>query len=325
MKNPTISIIIPAYNAEKTILATIASVQKQTFTDWELIVINDGSVDKTLEVLNTIKEPRMQVYSYTNGGVSVARNLGINHASGEYIAFLDADDLWTPDKLEMQLEALKQNPEADVVYSWAYYLYEQKNLIKPSQPIYFQGDVFADLLIGDFIISCSNCLITKQAIEAVGEFDPEVPGAADWDYWLRLAKDWQFVVVPKYHVYYRFSLESMQSNVEFMERCCLKVIDKGFQIAPIELQSLKNQSLANTFKYLAHLLLTRVKTIEAAKEALLKLSMAVRLHLPILIDGWTIKLFIKAMLMWLIPYHVLNNIRASISRFSSFSIAAIND
>jgi glycosyltransferase involved in cell wall biosynthesis len=297
---PTISVIVPAYNAEQTILETITSVQQQTFSDFELIVINDGSTDRTLELLNTVKDARLKIFAYPNGGVSVARNRGITQASGEFIAVLDADDLWTADKLELQLAALQQHPEAGVAYSWAYYMDEQGTSSQPSEPVYFQGNVYAQLLVNDFVVSCSNCLIRRQAVESVGEFDPEVAGAADWDYWLRLGLYWPFVVVPKHQVYYRISSGSMQSNVDFMERCNLRVIEKGFQAALPEMQSLKNQSIANTYRYSAHLYLTRVATTEAAKLATQKLWMAIRLYPPILRESWSRNLLIKALVIRLI-------------------------
>ena len=108
----TISVIVPAYNAEKTVLETITSVLNQTFSDFELIVVNDGSTDRTLELLSTVKDHRLKIFSYPNGGVPVARNRGLSHATGDFIAFLDADDLWTPDKLELQLATLQQHPDA---------------------------------------------------------------------------------------------------------------------------------------------------------------------------------------------------------------------
>ena len=129
---PTISIVIPAYNAERTILETIKSVQKQTFSDFEIIVINDGSTDRTLELVLSVEEPRLKIFSYQNGGVSVARNRGISHATGEFIAFLDADDLWTSDKLELQLAGLKQHPEAGIAYSWTYNMSEKRTTASSS-------------------------------------------------------------------------------------------------------------------------------------------------------------------------------------------------
>ncbi len=311
---PTISVIVPAYNAEKTILETITSVLNQTFTDFELLVINDGSTDRTLELLSTVKDQRLKIFSYPNGGVSVARNRGITHASGEFIAVLDADDLWTVDKLELQLAALQEHPEAGLAYSWAYYMDEQGKSIQPSEPVYFEGNVYAQLLVNDFVVSCSNCLMRRQTIDSVGEFDQEVAGAADWDYWLRVALQWPFVVVPKHQVYYRVSVGSMQSNVEFMERCNLRVIEKGFQAAPPEMQSLKNQSLANTYRYSAHLYLTRVASADGAKQAAQKLWMAIRLYPRILRDSWTRNLLIKALLMRVISPKVSRNLLQFVSK-----------
>ncbi|MGA9380619.1 MAG: glycosyltransferase family A protein, partial [Phormidium sp.] len=115
---PLISVIIPAFNSEKTIRETIESVLHQTFSDFELIVINDGSTDAILEIVTSIKDPRIKVFSYPNTGVAASRNRGFSHSCGEFIAFLDADDLWTADKLEAQLKALQENPQAAVAYSW---------------------------------------------------------------------------------------------------------------------------------------------------------------------------------------------------------------
>jgi len=102
---PLIS-VIPAYNAEHTILKTPVC-SRTNFSNFELIVINDGSTDRTLEILNRIVDTRLKIFSYENGGLPVARNRGIIHATGEFIAFIDADDLWTSDKLELQLAALQ--------------------------------------------------------------------------------------------------------------------------------------------------------------------------------------------------------------------------
>ena len=117
-KVPTVSVVIPAYNPERTILETVESVLHQTFSDFELIVINDGSTDRTLDLLQTVQDSRLKIFSYSNGGLALARNRGISHAQGAYISFIDADDLWTIDKLELQLEALKQHPDMGVAYSW---------------------------------------------------------------------------------------------------------------------------------------------------------------------------------------------------------------
>ncbi|BDA75649.1 Glycosyl transferase, family 2 [Calothrix sp. PCC 7716] len=308
----TISVIIAAYNAEKTILETIESVQKQTFTDFELIIINDGSCDKTVEIINSVNDPRIKLFSYSNGGVSISRNRGISHATAEYIAFLDADDLWTEDKLELLLAALQKNPQAGLAYSWASYMDEDGTSIKPAPPVYLQGNVYAELLVYDFIVTGSS-LIRKEAIDTVGGFDVTLKGAEDWDYWLRLALKWDFVVVPKHQLLCRQTSGSLTSKVETMEKCNLEVINRGFTAGSAKIQFLKNKSLANTYRYSAHLYLTKVGTAEAAQKALGKLLQAVILYPKIVLDVWAIKLLIKALLILVISLKVSFNILKGIS------------
>jgi glycosyltransferase involved in cell wall biosynthesis len=313
----TISVIIAAYNAEKTILETIQSVQTQTFTDFELIIINDGSRDQTVEIVNSINDPRIKLFSYPNGGASISRNRGISHATGEYIAFLDADDLWTDDKLELLLAALQKNPQAGLAYSWASYMNEDGTSIKPAPPVYLEGNVYAELLVYDFIVTGSS-LIRKQAIDAVGEFDTTLKGAEDWNYWLRLALNWDFVVVPKHQLLCRQTPGSLTSKVETMEKCNLEVINRGFEAGSAEIQFLKSKSLANTYKYSAHLYITKVGTTEAALKSLHKLSLAVRLYPKILFDTWAIKLLIKALLILVISPNISNQL---VQIFSKISVA----
>lgn len=249
---PTISIIIPAYNAEKTIVATLNSVQNQTFSDWEAIVIDDGSTDRTIQIVNELNDPRIQVFSYPNAGVAETRNRGLMKARGDYIAFLDADDLWTPDKLELQLRALQDHPEAGVAYSWNYYQYENPADSYADKSQRFEGNVYADLLIKNFLQNGSNPLVRKEAIASVGLFDPTIKSCEDWDYYLRLARNWPFVLVPKVQVIYRQSLNSVSSNIEVMEDYLLLLINRTFESVPPELKPLKKQSISWVYKYVAH-------------------------------------------------------------------------
>ncbi|MFB2938274.1 glycosyltransferase family 2 protein [Aerosakkonemataceae cyanobacterium BLCC-F154] len=297
-----ISVIIPAYNAEKTILETIQSLQKQTFSDFEIIVINDGSIDGTLELLHSINEPRLKVFSYPNGGLPVARNRGINHATGEYITFIDADDLWTPDKLADQLAALQEHPEAGVAYSWTAFIDENSEFLYAWEPIYYQGDVYPTLLLRNFISSGSNILVRREFIDAAGRFDPELKSAEDWDYYIRLAARCQFVLVPKYQILYRRSSGSMTSKVDVMERYIVAVTERAFQQAPEKYQELKNQSLAYTYRFLSQLCIAHVMNYQGIKQASQKLQKAITLFPKILLERQTIRLVLKVGLMRLIPY-----------------------
>ena len=108
MSLPDVSVVVPTYNAAETLLETIESVRRQTLSAIELIVIDDGSTDDTSRLLGTVHDPRLQVFSYPNAGIAAARNRGLERARGEFVSFIDADDLWTADKLELQLEALRR-------------------------------------------------------------------------------------------------------------------------------------------------------------------------------------------------------------------------
>lgn len=247
-----ISVIIPIYNAEDTILETVESVRQQTFVDWEIVAIDDGSTDRTLELLFDIQDERIKIFSYENSGVAIARNKGIAHASGEYIAFLDADDLWTPNKLESQLAALQANPEAGVAYSWTYDLYSDRSSEKvlfPCESIYFSGNVHSQLLIKNFLTSGSNPLIRSKAIESVGEFDPACVPCEDWDFYLRLAAYCPFVLVPEHQILYRQSSNSGSSKVEAVRKGGLLTIQKAYLSASPELQYLKKQTMAFFYQY----------------------------------------------------------------------------
>ncbi|MCJ8280869.1 MAG: glycosyltransferase family 2 protein, partial [Rivularia sp. ALOHA_DT_140] len=119
---PKVSVIIPAYNAMGFLPETLESVLQQTFTDFEILIINDGSSDDIVEWASKISDSRVRLITQINQGVSAARNTGIRNSQGEYIAFLDADDLWEPTKLEKQVNCLKANPGVGLVYTWTTFI-----------------------------------------------------------------------------------------------------------------------------------------------------------------------------------------------------------
>ncbi|MCT7970923.1 glycosyltransferase family 2 protein [Laspinema olomoucense] len=319
---PKISVIIPAYNAEATILETIDSVLKQTFTDFELLVINDGSQDNTQTVVESISDSRVRVISYPNGGVCVARNRGIFLAKGELIAFLDADDLWTLDKLEKQYTALQEHPEAGVAYSWTCFMditdSQTPPTFLPSLEYQWTGNVYKNLLVQDFIHSGSNTLMRREAIASVGEFDQTCAGCADWDYWLRLAAKWPFVVVKKCQIFYRRMPGSMSSKVEVMEREALIAMEKAYKAAPPELQHLKTLTFTNFHKYCAELYLQRSQDRDAMVKAQKHVKAAIALQPSLIIGDRTfqkilVKLLIKKLLPKPLANYLFHSIRKSLS------------
>jgi GT2 family glycosyltransferase len=190
----------------------------------------------------------------------VTRNRGISLASGDYIAFIDADDLWTPDKLESQFKALQANPQAAVAYSWTNHIDESSQFSRTGSHMTVSGNVYAKLLLANFLENGSNPLIRRQALTTVGGFDETLIAAEDWDMYLRLAAHYHFVAVPSPQILYRISIDSMSSNVYKQEKESVKVIKKAFIQAPKFLQHLKKQSLANLYKYLTF------KTLEGDPE-----------------------------------------------------------
>ena len=246
-----ISVIVPVFNGELTIQETINSILNQTFENIEVIISNDGSTDSTLEIVSNISDSRIKILSYPNAGVSASRNRGISQAKGEYISFMDADDLWTPDKLELQWQALQDNPQAAVAYSWTDYIDESSKFLKSGRRIKVNGDAFSKLLVTNFLENGSNPLISKKALEKVGGFDELLPVAEDKDMWLRLAANYEFVCVEKPQILYRSSMNSLSSNLKNMEATSLKVIERAFSYPKAyQFQHLKKQTISEFYKYL---------------------------------------------------------------------------
>jgi len=249
---PLISVIIPVYNGEKTIQATIQSVQQQTYPNLEIIVINDGSTDCTITVIEALADTHIRLFSQSNSGQAMSRNYGATMANGEYLSFLDADDLWTPEKLIDQYQALQSVPQAMVAYSWTDHIDEQGNFLRHGPQLSFTGNVLRQLIYSDFIGSGSNILVQRSAFLNIGGFEASLPPAEDWDCWLRLAKHYPFAVVPKPQILYRVSSQSSSFNIWRMERSSLKVIERTFHDLPSPLQPLKTICLGHRYKYLTY-------------------------------------------------------------------------
>lgn len=300
---PLISVIIPVYNAENTIRETIESVLKQTFSDFELIVINDGSTDSTLDILCQIDDPRLKVYSYPNAGPNRSRNCGMSYACGKYVSFIDADDLWTGDKLEAQLRALEQNPEAAVAYSWTDCIDESGKFLRPGSHLTINGNVYEHLLLWDLLENGSNPLICREAFLEVGGFDELLPAGQDWDFYIRLAAKYEFVCVPSVQILYRVSGNSLSAQVFRLESALLQVIEKAFQQSPESLKYLKRYSLANIYKYLTY------KALEGYEKRLsgfigLKFLCFAIINEPSLLKrkSMILQLFIKSIVLIILPY-----------------------
>ena len=250
MNSPQISVIIPCYNAEATIHETIASILEQTFTDFEIIIINDGSIDNTLQVINQFSDERIQVFSFANSGPQKSRNRGIEIARGDYISFIDADALWTPDKLASQVQSLQASPNAALAYSWTDLINEHGQFVKCGRHSKIENHVFEQLIKDDFIASGSNPLIKAEALRAVGGFDEAILAGQDWDMWLTLAAEYQFVVVPKVQILYRkfTSHRSWSDDFERQAKGHLQVMNKHLNVREHSINQ-KRVCFASRYRY----------------------------------------------------------------------------
>ncbi|MBG1266594.1 glycosyltransferase [Nostoc sp. WHI] len=297
-----ISVIIPTYNSEKTIKETIESVLNQSFTSFELIIINDGSQDSTIEVITQIQDSRIKVFSYPNAGGNVSRNRGLHHAVGEFVSFLDADDIWTTDKLQSQLNALQENLSAKVAYSWTDYIDENSEIVLSGTHFTANGDVYEKLLVTNFLENGSNPLICRKSLIALGGFDESLGAAQDWDMWLRLACKFNFVCVPSVQILYRITANSVSSNLVRQENASLQVLKKAYEQRPSALKSSWNISLTNLYKYLTCKALqkpfNRQKSLTAAKFLCnYFLNDSLRFHRII----FTLKLLLKIIIILIVP------------------------
>jgi len=242
---PKVSVIIPVYNAEKFISETIESVVAQTYPDWEIIAVDDGSTDKTPEILKEYAKKlpkKVRVIAQKNSGVSIARNNAIAVAKGEYIAFLDHDDLWMPEKLEKQVKLLDSNKALGLVYSDSHQIDGEGNLkgdtifhsVKP-----FRGNVFNELLCINFI-PCLTAMVRKEVLDKVGPFNPRYKVAEEYDLFLKIAERWPVDFIEQPLAKYRFHAGSFSKNVDIS-------VDEDFQIMEYWLK--KKPHLKKELKY----------------------------------------------------------------------------
>ena len=321
---PLISVVIPVFNGERTIQETIESVLNQTCSDFEIIVINDGSQDSTLQIVSNISDPRLRVLTYPNAGLAVSRNRGITEATGEYVAFLDADDLWTPDKLEAQLNRLQENPKAAVAYSWTDFIDESGGFVRPAAHFTISGNVFTRLLLTNFLDNGSNPLICRQALIEVGGLDESLKAAEDWDLYLRLAARYPFVVVTSPQVLYRVSEDSMSVNVFRQETETLQVINKVFSQAPESLKYLRSYSLANVYKYLTFKALNGTPIRKRGLVAIKFLLLAI-INEPSLTRKRVIwKVLFKSLIVILLPHSLARHLLEKMNHLANLETLLIH-
>jgi glycosyltransferase involved in cell wall biosynthesis len=209
------SIIIPLYNKENYIQNTLKSVLSQTFSDFEIIVVNDGSTDKSGEKVLEFKDKRIRYFYKENEGVSSARNFGIHKANSEYLAFIDADDYWYPNFLQEMFDNINLFPELKV-FSAAIEVETSKKVIPSSYSIEKTGD----FEIVDYFsasnkrtVLCSSCAVFhKSVFEKIGNFDTKIKSGEDTDMWIRIGLNYPIFFSWKVLARYVYDVQSLSKN-----------------------------------------------------------------------------------------------------------------
>lgn len=255
-----ISIIIPTYNRAKTLRASIISVLNQTYTDFELIIVDDNSTDNTEEIVNSIQDPRVKYIRHDkNLGANKARNNGILHSIGEYIAFQDSDDEWLPNKLEIQIKELIKS-ESDLVFCAFKRFINDKVEIIPSYHIN-ENNILKQLLCENFIstqtiLARRECLINEM-------FDDKLPRFQDWDLMIRIALKYKiaFINIPQVNVYVQEdsiskSREKAEVAMNIMIEKYNNLIEKDKSVISVwyKIMMTSSNSLKNKTKYLNKLI-----------------------------------------------------------------------
>ena len=210
------------------------SVLQQTFTDFEVIIVDDGSTDNILDWATTISDPRVRLVSQQNRGLAGARNTGIHEGQGTYLAFLDADDCWHPTKLAKQLSILQTSPAVGVVYTWMQLIDAEGSLTGRTVKNCVEGSIWSELILLNCVGSGSTPMVRRSCFEQVGLFDENLGSyMEDRDMWLRIAPHYEFAVVKELLVDYRQHAASASKNWKAMARSAKLILDKSFDSAPV--------------------------------------------------------------------------------------------
>ncbi len=230
---PTFDIIIPAYNAARFLPAALDSVIAQTFPDWRILLVDDGSTDHTPEVLAPYREKlgdRLRYIRQPNGGLPAARNTAVRHATAEFLAILDADDEWLPQRLAKTLERFRQDPEVGLTYGFVARTDIEGKIVqvfdRPHR--HAEGWVAPFLYMRQLNLPCPTVTVRRACIEEVGLFDETLRATEDRDLWLRIALKYKVGLIPEVIANYRMSPDAMTRDGNRMLKAQLQFIAKHY-------------------------------------------------------------------------------------------------
>lgn len=249
-QRPLVSVIIPAYNASKFIERTLTSVLNQTYENIEILVVDDGSTDDTSEIVQRFVtiDTRIIFLQQANAGVAAARNYAIAKSKGDFIAPIDADDIWHETNVEKQLKVLVSSDDVGMVYSWSIDIDESDYLTGGARIFPYHGNIYPAMLLQNVIGHASACMIRRSCLEHVGSpyyktsfLAQKAQGCEDWDLYLRIAENYQVELVPELLVGYRQVHGSMSRQTEQMAR------SRALALQPIERQFPKVYKCVNNW------------------------------------------------------------------------------
>lgn len=254
MNEPLVSVIVCAYNGADFLAATVDSALAQTYSAFELIIIDDGSTDGSPELLRKYTDPRMPTIRQGNRGAAAALQAGIEIARGKYVALLDQDDLWKPDKLQCHVDVLENKPDLDLTFSWFRVIDGQGNDMGLHSSRHSGSISFSDLL-RDFVIgAASNVVIRRTALLRV-PVDAGLPRVYDWDLFLRIAllAPNNVEVIPRDLMQYRRCAGQISSNVNSLKQEWLRALEKLRGLAPLKVTPVEKLARSNMNRYFARL------------------------------------------------------------------------
>jgi glycosyltransferase involved in cell wall biosynthesis len=226
---PLVTVVVTCYNYGRYLKGCLESVLSQTYKHIEILVIDDGSTDNTPEVIKPFTElSNLRYIHQSNAGQAHAKNVGIKNSNGDFIAFLDADDRWCPEKLEKQMPCF-DNPNVGVVYCRARYL-DENNLEfeydMTSEYLQPRRGKVTEWLIFDNFVQFSSTVVKNNCFEELGTFDETLKMGIDWDLWLRISPSYHFDFVDERLFYYRMGHSGqMSKNMEERHRCSDRIMN----------------------------------------------------------------------------------------------------
>jgi glycosyltransferase involved in cell wall biosynthesis len=319
-QTPKVTIVIPAYNAMGYLPETMETILNQTYTDFEALVIDDGSTDNVVEWVSQLKDSRVKIVSQANQGVSTARNQGIELARGEYVAFSDADDLWEPTKLAKQVNRLDQDSVVGLVYVWT--ALADQNGIPTGRVISSdaEGNVWRQLTALNMVCCGSTPLVRRCCFETVGLFALDIGFSEDWDMWLRIAAEYPFAVVKEPLLRYRQHQKNASRNCQLMLEGSRIIIERTFKSASTELLHLRNRSYGCIYLYLAW---RAIEDMDYQQSTYFR-SLAIAHHPQLLFSSRYIRLIIASILLRWFGADFYSKVLGSIYSLRRFGLVAAN-